>query len=42
MKNDHSEVHITNIHQSDVADYSCSAGVNDILSNSVYLNVKGV
>lgn len=42
MNDNHSEVHITNIDQSDVADYSCSVGINAILSNSIHLDVKGI
>ncbi|VDM15261.1 unnamed protein product [Wuchereria bancrofti] len=42
MNDDHSELHITKIQQSDVADYLCSVGLNAILSNSIYLNVKDV
>uniref|UniRef100_A0A0R3RVY0 Kunitz/Bovine pancreatic trypsin inhibitor domain protein n=1 Tax=Elaeophora elaphi TaxID=1147741 RepID=A0A0R3RVY0_9BILA len=40
LKDNHSEIHITNIDQSDAADYSCSVGTNAILSNSVHLDVK--
>ncbi|KAM3718038.1 Papilin [Dirofilaria immitis] len=42
MNEDHSQVHITNTHQTDVADYSCSVGKNTILSNSIHLDVKEV
>ncbi|VDK69995.1 unnamed protein product [Onchocerca ochengi] len=40
MNKDHSEVHITNVHQMDVADYSCSVGENAILSNTIHFDVK--
>ncbi|MCP9259675.1 Papilin [Dirofilaria immitis] len=42
MNEDHSQVHITNTRQTDVADYSCSVGKNTILSNSIHLDVKEV
>ncbi|KAL3985162.1 Kunitz/Bovine pancreatic trypsin inhibitor domain family protein [Acanthocheilonema viteae] len=42
MNDDHSELHITNIHQSDVANYSCSVSTNAILSNSIHLDIKDV
>lgn len=38
----HSEIHITDINQSDVADYSCFIGTDATSSNSVHLDVKGI
>lgn len=42
MKDNDSELHITEIDQSDDANYSCSVGTNDVRSNFVHLKVKGI